>query len=113
MAKSKRKMTALEKKVQILEQLKSIGICSEKQLQNINLEQLLKIEGITIEDLRGILEVQRLVKTHALFSWLCSEEDENATSQEPESPMSSAPSDIGGDVAEETEEALDPLEEED
>lgn len=70
---AKRKMTKFQRRVQILEKIMRTGARTEKELLSLSLEQLLQMEDITILDLRDLLEVQRQVKAHTLFSWLCGE----------------------------------------
>lgn len=84
MAKNKKKLTPLERKMQTISKLKSTGATTEKALLSISLEQMLAIQGVTIEDLRELLEVQRRVKTHTLFSWLCENDIPAGTGQAPE-----------------------------
>lgn len=76
MAKSKRNLTTFERKMQTILKLKSVGVTTEKALNSVSLEQMLTVDGVTIADLRELVEVQRRVKAHSLYSWLC-EEDES------------------------------------
>lgn len=87
MAKKKKNITEFQRRVQILEKIMRTGARTEKELLSLSLEQLLRMEDITILDLRDLLEVQRQVKVHALFSWLCTEPESEqvpeASEQEP------------------------------
>lgn len=76
MTKKKNALTPLERKMQTILKLKSVGVTTEKALNSVSLEQMLTVEGVTIADLRELVEVQRHVKAHSLYSWLC-EEDES------------------------------------
>ena len=66
---------ALRKKVKILEMLFSEGYCTEKELQGISLEDMLKMKGITVPDLLIVLEIQKATKAGRLFSYLGGRED--------------------------------------
>lgn len=79
MAKKKKELTAFQRRAQILMKIKNIGVRTEKELLSLSLEQLLQAQDITIEDLRDLLEVQRQVKAHTLFSWLCLEPEQEKT----------------------------------
>lgn len=74
MAKKSRKRTPFERKMETILKLKSIGVTTEKDLAAVSLERMLRVENVTIDDLRELLEVQRQVKERTLFSWLCAEE---------------------------------------
>lgn len=75
-------MTGFQRRVQILEKIMRTGARTEKELLSLSLEQLLQMEDITILDLRDLLEVQRQVKAHTLFSWLCAEPEKKVEAPE-------------------------------
>lgn len=59
-----------EHKLAILQQLYDEGVTDEKALASIDVNTLLCIDGISIEDLRMMLEIQKQVKSGKLFSFL-------------------------------------------
>lgn len=67
----------LQQKMRVLLKLFSSGCRTEKQIMNITMEDALKIPGITIEDLRAVMEIQKQVKAHTLFSYLGGGTDEH------------------------------------
>lgn len=60
----------LQQKVKVLSKLFSSGCKTEKQIMGITMEDALKIKGVTVPELRIIMELQRQVKTHTLYSYL-------------------------------------------
>jgi hypothetical protein len=66
----------LQQKVKVLQKLFDAGCQSEKQLQALSMESILKIDGITIADMTVILELQKRVRNHTLYSYLGGNENE-------------------------------------
>lgn len=64
-------------KLAILQQLYDAGVTDEKALANIDINTLLCIDGISIEDLRMMLEIQKQVRAGKLFSFLGEQPKEN------------------------------------
>ena len=60
----------LQKKVKVLSKLFENGCKTEKELQALNMESILKIPNITIQDMTIIMELQKQVKANRLFSYL-------------------------------------------
>ena len=65
----KEKIT-LQQKVKVLSKLFENGCKTEKELQSLNMESILKIPNITIQDMTVIMELQKQVKSNRLFSYL-------------------------------------------
>jgi hypothetical protein len=61
---------ALQQKIKVLSKLFDDGYASEKDLQTLELAQMLKIPNITVPELAIIVELQKSVKTHTLYSYL-------------------------------------------
>lgn len=59
-----------QQKVKVLNKLFENGYDTEKKLQQLNMESLLKIQGITISDMAVIIELQKQTKTGRLYSYL-------------------------------------------
>lgn len=60
----------LQQKVKVLSKLFENGCKTEKELQTLNMESILKIPNITIQDMTVIMELQKQVKANRLFSYL-------------------------------------------
>ena len=78
------KKTKLQNKMSLLQKLFDTGCVTEKQLQGLEMEDILVIPGITVEDMRELVILQKCLKKNRLFSYLSgnseSREDENAQS---------------------------------
>lgn len=59
-----------QQKFKVLTKLFENGCDTEKKLQELNMEGILKIKNITIPDMVVINELQKHCKTHTLFSFL-------------------------------------------
>ena len=60
----------LQQKVKVLSKLFENGCKTEKELQSLNMESILKIPNITIQDMTVIMELRKQVKSNRLFSYL-------------------------------------------
>lgn len=60
----------LQQKVKVLNKLFEANCKTEKDLQALGIEELLKIPNITIQDMTVITELQRQIKANKLFSYL-------------------------------------------
>ena len=61
---------ALNNKMKVLSKLFSAGCNTEKQLQDLKMEDILSIPGITVPEMKEITEIQKQVKNKTLFSYL-------------------------------------------
>lgn len=60
----------LQQKVKVLNKLFDHNCKTEKDLQTLNMESILKIPNITIMDMTIITEMQKQIKANKLFSYL-------------------------------------------
>lgn len=67
---SKSKTNDFQHKVKVLNKLFENGYDTEKKLQQLNMENILKIHGINISDISVIVELQKQIKTGKLYSYL-------------------------------------------
>ncbi len=67
---------SLAQKVKVLQKLFAFGCKTEKDLQALDMESILRIPNITIQDMTVIMAFQKQVKAHTLFSYLGGGEDE-------------------------------------
>ena len=68
---------ALNNKMKVLSKLFSAGCNTEKQLQDLKMEDILSIPGITVPEMKEITEIQKQVKNRSLFSYLGGGSDEH------------------------------------
>ena len=66
----------LQPKVKVLNKLFDAKCKSEKDLQALDMESILKIPNITIQDMTIIMELQKATKANKLFSYLGGGSDE-------------------------------------
>ncbi len=65
-----------QQKIKVLTKLYEGGCRTEKDLQTLELAEMLKIPNITVPELTIITELQKGVKTHTLYSYLGGGADE-------------------------------------
>jgi len=66
----------LQQKVKVLNKLFDAKCRTEKELQALDMESILKIPNITIQDMTVIMELQKATKSNKLFSYLGGGNDE-------------------------------------
>ena len=66
----------LQQKTKLLSKLFDSGINTEKKLQQLDMERILKISGITSPEMNLIIELQKQTKANKLFSYLGGGADE-------------------------------------
>ncbi len=66
----------LQQKVKVLNKLIDAKCRTEKGLQALDMESILKIPNITIQDMTVIMELQKATKSNKLFSYLGGGNDE-------------------------------------
>ena len=66
----------LQQKVKVLNTLFDAKCRTEKELQALDMESILKIPNITIQDMTVIMELQKATKANKLFSYLGGGNDE-------------------------------------
>ena len=69
-----------QNKVKVLNKLFDSGCDTEKKLQQLDMEAILKIPNITIPDMGVIMELQKNTKSGKLFSYLGGGSDETVKS---------------------------------
>ena len=66
----------LQQKVKVLNKLFDAKCRTERGLQALDMERILKIPNITIQDMTVIMELQKATKANKLFSYLGGGNDE-------------------------------------
>jgi hypothetical protein len=78
------KKTDLQIKMDVLKKLFYTGCVTEKQLQGLEMEDILLIPSITVDEMKELVVLQKCSKKNKLFSYLSgnseTREDENAQS---------------------------------
>lgn len=59
-----------QQKMRVMNKLFSIGCDTEKKLQQLTIEDILRIPSVTIPDMNIILEIQKQTKSNKLFCYL-------------------------------------------
>lgn len=65
-----------QQKVKLLTKLFESGCNTEKKLQQLDMQSILNIQGITIPEMTIIVELQKQAKANKLFSYLGGGADE-------------------------------------
>ena len=63
------KKTELQMKMSLLQKLFDTGCVTEKQLQGLEMEDILVIPGITVDDMKELVILQKCSKKNRLFSY--------------------------------------------
>lgn len=67
----------LQQKVKVLNKLFDAKCKTEKELQALDMESILKIPNISIQDMTIIMELQKAAKANKLFSYLGGDTDDD------------------------------------
>ena len=76
--KTMKEKFTFQQKTKLLTKLFDAGCNTEKKLQQLDMESILKIPGITIPDMSLIIELQKQTKANKLFSYLGGGTDEQS-----------------------------------
>ena len=60
----------MQQKTNVLKKLRDNNIRSEKELQNLPAEEMLKIPDITVQEMQTIIDLQKSVRAGRLYSYL-------------------------------------------
>lgn len=66
----------LKQKLNVMTKLIHLGIDDEKKLLKLDIENILKIKGITITEMAIIVELQKSIKANRLYAYLGGDKDE-------------------------------------
>lgn len=72
------KRTIFQQRMRVLNKLYNYGYKTEKDLQKLTLENILKINSITIPEMSVITELKKQVKAGTLYSYLGGGENEQS-----------------------------------
>lgn len=81
-AKKIEEVGSLAHKIKVLGKLFEANCKTEKELQSLDMEKILKIPGISIPDMSVIMELQKQVKSGKLYSYLGGGNDEQPKQNE-------------------------------
>ena len=65
-----------QQKINAIKKLISMGVKTEKDLSELNIEDMIYSDNITIGELRAFNDIKKYVESHKLFSYLAGELDE-------------------------------------
>lgn len=68
-----------QQKINAIKKLISMGVKTEKDLSELNIEDMIYSDNTTIGELRAFTEIKKNVKSHKLYSYLTGELDERKT----------------------------------
>lgn len=69
-------------KLKALERLKEFGIRDEKQLAAANFEELIKMPGVSVPELKVIAAIKKNTKSNKLLKYLLEDDEEGRKSDE-------------------------------
>lgn len=65
-----KKLTEIQKRMAMLEALFDSGFKTEKAISDMTIEQILGIDGLSVDEMRMISELQKALKNHKVVSFL-------------------------------------------
>lgn len=71
-------------KMKALERLKEFGIRDEKQLATANFEELIKMPGVSVPELKVIAEIKKNTKSNKLLKYLLEDDEERRKADDEE-----------------------------
>lgn len=81
-------MAKNQKAIKVLCRLFDAGFDTEKMILNMNMEEMLKLPGITVPDLAIINELQKHIKSNKVISYLSGSKEADGQSRYSESRCS-------------------------
>ena len=66
----------LQQKINAIKKLINLGITTEKDLSELDIEDMIYSDNTSISELRAFTEIKKNVKSHKLYSYLTGELDE-------------------------------------
>ena len=70
--------STLQTRVRVLEKLFKAGVGTKKELQELSMETILQIPGISVPDMVIITQLQKSVRDKKLYSYLGGNENEQS-----------------------------------
>ena len=72
-----KKLTETQKRLALIDSLIASGYKSEKAVTDMTIDQILGINGLSVDEMRSISELQKALKEHKVISYLSGgDEDE-------------------------------------
>lgn len=68
-----------QQKINAVKKLMSMGITTEKDLSELDIEDMIYSDNTSISELRAFTEIKKNVKSHKLYSYLAGSLDERKT----------------------------------
>ena len=70
-----KKLTETQKRVALIDSLIVAGYKTEKAVTDMTIDQILGIDGLSVEEMRSISELQKAIKNHRIISFLSGGDD--------------------------------------
>lgn len=71
-----KKLTNTQKRLALIDKLINAGYRTEKAMADMSIDQILGLDGLVVDEMRGISDLQKAIKSHKVISFL-SGGDEN------------------------------------
>jgi hypothetical protein len=70
-----KKLTETQKRLALIDSLIASGYKSEKAVTDMTIDQILGINGLSVDEMRSISELQKAIKTHRIISFIAGGDD--------------------------------------
>jgi len=70
-----KKLTETQKRLALIDSLIVAGYKTEKAVTDMTIDQILGIDGLSVEEMRSISELQKAIKNHRIISFLSGGDD--------------------------------------
>ena len=70
-----KKLTKTQKRLALIDSLIVAGYKNEKAVTDMTIDQILGIDGLSVEEMRSISELQKAIKNHRIISFLSGGDD--------------------------------------
>lgn len=70
-----KKFTETQKRLALIDSLIVAGYKTEKAVTDMTIDQILGIDGLSVEEMRSISELQKAIKNHRIISFLSGGDD--------------------------------------
>lgn len=64
-----KKLTNIQKKLALVEKLIAAGYNTEKSITDMTIDQILSLDGLAVDEMRCISELQKAIKNHKVIAF--------------------------------------------
>ena len=65
-----KKLTSTQKRLALIDKLITAGYKTEKAISDMTIDQILGLDGVAVEEMRSISELQKAIKNHKVITLL-------------------------------------------